>query len=259
MTENRYGAAWTRDELVLALYLYCQIPFARTRSNQPDVIRLAKMIGRTPSSVARKLGNFGSFDPVLASSGISGLAHASNADRQVWEEFNGAWDALILEYQTIVSRWDLVQQTESEDDSPLGVPFVGPTERVGVSTIRLSQAFFRNAVLSSYRNGCGICGLEIRSLLVASHIVPWAVAEEHRSDPRNGLCLCSLHDRAFDCGLISVTDAFEIGISTEVRRSKTIAVGDMLQKYDHCHLRLPERFLPRGEFLSWHRENVFRG
>jgi putative restriction endonuclease len=67
--ENKYGTLWTRDEQILALYLYCQIPFKKTKANNPEVIKLANLLGRTPSSVARKLGNFGAFDPRLAAQG----------------------------------------------------------------------------------------------------------------------------------------------------------------------------------------------
>ncbi len=84
MTQSKYNTAWSREELVLALYLYCQIPFAKTKANNPEVIQLAGVLGRTPSSVARKLGNFGAFDPLLAQKGISGLTHFSKADREVW-------------------------------------------------------------------------------------------------------------------------------------------------------------------------------
>jgi putative restriction endonuclease len=45
-----YGSAWSREELILALYLYCQIPFAQTKASNPEVIRLAELLGRTPSS-----------------------------------------------------------------------------------------------------------------------------------------------------------------------------------------------------------------
>ena len=56
---------------MLAFHTYCQIPFAKTKASNPDVISLAELLGRTPSSVARKLGNFGAFDPMLAEKGIS--------------------------------------------------------------------------------------------------------------------------------------------------------------------------------------------
>ena len=101
---TRYGKPWERDELVLALYLYCQIPFARTKANNPQLIELAKVLGRTPTSVARKLGNFGAFDARLSELGIKGLVHASKADRLIWEEFSGNWAALVEQAQALLGR-----------------------------------------------------------------------------------------------------------------------------------------------------------
>lgn len=48
---------WTRDEHILAFNLYCKLPFGKFHRNNPDVIALANLIHRTPSSVAMKLGN----------------------------------------------------------------------------------------------------------------------------------------------------------------------------------------------------------
>ena len=59
---------WTREQTIVALNLYCKIPFNRVSSNHPDIIRIAKIIGRTPNSVKMKIGNFGSFDPADSSS-----------------------------------------------------------------------------------------------------------------------------------------------------------------------------------------------
>src|ERR1700738_1959268 len=95
MPPDKYGEDWSRDEMILALYLYCQIPFSKTKANNPEVAKLAAMLGRTPASVARKLGNFGSFDPLLAKQGISGLKHTSKADRAIWEEFHNKWEVLV--------------------------------------------------------------------------------------------------------------------------------------------------------------------
>lgn len=87
-----------------ALYVYCQIPFAKTKANNPEVIKLARLIGRTPSSVARKLGNFGAFDPMLAAKGVSGLTHGSNMDRKIWDHFYGRWDLLVDKSQAILGK-----------------------------------------------------------------------------------------------------------------------------------------------------------
>ena len=51
---------WTRDELILAFNLYCKIPFGQCNHKNSDVINLAKIIKRTPSAIAFKLGNYAS-------------------------------------------------------------------------------------------------------------------------------------------------------------------------------------------------------
>lgn len=61
---------WTREELTLAVNLYCKLPFGRLHRLNSEVIHLANLIGRTPSSVAYKLVNFASFDPGLKARGI---------------------------------------------------------------------------------------------------------------------------------------------------------------------------------------------
>ena len=70
---------WTREELILAINLYCKLPFGKIHRNNPDVIRLANLIGRTPNSVSFKLVNFASFDPSLKARGIKGAQNASTS------------------------------------------------------------------------------------------------------------------------------------------------------------------------------------
>src|SRR4030067_3053751 len=118
----KYGVDWSRDELILALYYYCQIPFARTNANNPEVVKLANILGRSPSSVARKLGNFGAFDPVLAKKGISGLTHYSKEDKMVWLEFADKWDALVRESQRLLASLGITSQDEKHPDAPGFLP-----------------------------------------------------------------------------------------------------------------------------------------
>jgi putative restriction endonuclease len=51
---------WTREQLKLAFYFYCQTPFGKLHSKNKQVIELAKLIGRTPGAVAMKCTNFAS-------------------------------------------------------------------------------------------------------------------------------------------------------------------------------------------------------
>jgi putative restriction endonuclease len=48
---------WTIEELILAINLYCKLPFGKMHKGTPEIIKFAEMIGRTPSSIALKLYN----------------------------------------------------------------------------------------------------------------------------------------------------------------------------------------------------------
>lgn len=259
MTSLKYNTAWSREELVLALYLYCQIPFAKTKANNPEVIRLAQLLGRTPSSVARKLGNFGAFDPLLFQSGISGLTHFSKADRELWNEFYQRWDSLVAESQQILADKHAEEVLYTPDEAPVISRPSGATEREVTVLIRLGQSFFRRAVLSSYEYSCCICEIDLPQLLVGSHILAWSVSKEQRTDPQNGVCLCALHDRAFDRGLISINQSFEIMISSKVATSRKEFTRTALLSFCNKKIQLPHRFAPNPEYLDWHVKNVFQG
>jgi putative restriction endonuclease len=43
---------WTRDELILTLSVYFQLPFGRLNHATPEVKELARLIGRTENSAA---------------------------------------------------------------------------------------------------------------------------------------------------------------------------------------------------------------
>jgi len=255
--ESKYGSPWTRDELVLALYLYCQIPFAKTKANNPDVIELAKLLGRTPASVARKLGNFGAFDSRLAQRGVSGLEHFGKNDLIVWNEFQNNWDELVSESCQLLARTTPASDAFSPElDSALRIP-EGPTTVTRAVVVRIGQQFFRRAVLSSYQYQCCICELDIPALLVASHIVPWSRRLDIRLDPTNGLALCVLHDCAFDRGLLTIDRDLCVRIKPNVLRMTSTAVSQMLTAYNGRTIVRPSRFAPLPEYLVWHQQHVY--
>jgi len=53
---------WTKEQVKLGFNLYCQLPFGKLHKGNPEIIELAKLIGRTPSAVAMKLCNLVSID-----------------------------------------------------------------------------------------------------------------------------------------------------------------------------------------------------
>ena len=256
-TPRNYGSPWLRDELILAFDLYCRIPFKKTKASNPEVISLAKLLDRSPAAVARKLGNFGSFDPELQKQQVTGLLHASKLDAEVWDEFNSDWNRLILEARRLREQFIASHLRDAEATDFVGMPS-GPSEREGARKIRIYQAFFRQAVLSSYDETCCITGLTIKDVLVASHIIPWSVAEAFRADPRNGLCLSATFDRLFDRGLLTISSDFRVVVAESVRSIRARPVANLVSSYHDCPVRRPHRFFPDEERLQWHRDHIFR-
>ena len=250
---------WTRDQLIIALEFYCRTPFGKLHSKNPEIIKLAKVIGRTPGALAMKLVNFASFDPVLQTRGIKGLSGASTADRVVWDEFSGQWEELAL--QSALIKATLGSENSSDQLPEFILKEINPdeTESKSLVKIRRVQGFFRDAVLSSYEYQCAFCGFSIVPMLNASHILPWSRTTTQRADPQNGLSLCAFHDRAFDRGFMSLSEDFRIILSNEAKiKKKSLMLEIGLIKLEGEKMDLPTRFLPDLNAIKYHRENIFR-
>jgi putative restriction endonuclease len=254
---EKYGALWTREELILAFDLYCRIPFKKTKANNPGVIELAHVLKRSPASIARKLGNFGSLDPELRKQKVSGLLHTSKLDRKIWEEFHNDWNQLVTEVKFLKDELGskVIRQNKTEMDI---TPPTGPSEKITTQKSRIHQTFFRQAILSNYENTCCITGLKIEECLVASHIIPWSVSENDRTDPRNGLCLSATFDRLFDRGLIAITNKFRVAVSSRLLTSRDKKIKNMICVYNDKAIIKPQKFLPLTSNLEWHQQNVYK-
>ena len=245
---------WTREELIVAFNLYCKIPFGRIHIRNPLVIKLARAISRTPSAVSWKLANFARLDPALRQRNIVGATHGALAEVEVWKEFNDNWERLAFESERLLEKItgrgpEVVEETNQ---------FPEGQTREALIRARVNQGFFRAAVLAAYGARCCITGLPVPELLNASHIVPWALDIKNRTNPRNGLCLNVIHDRAFDCGLLTVADDFTVKLSPRVKaKSADRAVTELLCKYDGISISIPRRFSPDPECLRFHNERVF--
>ena len=134
----------------------------------------------------------------------------------------------------------------------------GPTEVLRTVRARRVQAFFRAAVLASYEYRCALSEIGIRGLLNASHIVPWKVNVERRADPRNGMALNALYDRAFDRGLMTLDEEMRVVISGRLRGADVPALQRAaFGELEGRRLRMPRRWVPDARALAWHREHVF--
>lgn len=244
--------AWTDDERRIALGLYYRTPFGQIHSRNPIIIRVAEEIGRTPSSLAMKMLNFSSLDPLITSSGRSGLGNASQGDKHIWEQFSKEGEEVVEEVER---RLEVLGVVEPSDELPNR-----ETESMGPAKQRRGQRFFRASILASYDSTCCISGIRDPRLLIASHIVPWHQHRRARLDPRNGLCLSSLHDCLFDNGIITVTSSYTILVSSNYTSShKDDFSADVIHTLHGRSISSPQKFAPLASYLEYHNERIFEG
>jgi predicted HNH restriction endonuclease len=95
--------AWSRDELILALNLYCLNPASPPGKQSREVIELSRLLNRmgralgvdgsgdfrNPNGVYMKLMNFRRFDPAYTGQGRVGLTRGNKDEGAVWNEFAG--------------------------------------------------------------------------------------------------------------------------------------------------------------------------
>lgn len=221
---------------------------------------MAELIGRTPSAVGLKLSNLAHFDPELSARAVKGMSNASRLDKEIFEEFMNDWEELSYQAQIILAKYKCVDiQTLNPEFLIEGIP-EGKYREIETKA-RVGQYFFRESVLSAYGNKCCITGLTEPQLLIASHIKPWSVCDKktERTNPQNGLCLNALHDKAFDKGLITVDNNYNIVISPRISEIQMDRLSkEWFYSYDHKQIMLPEKFIPDKRFIEYHNDVIFQ-
>jgi putative restriction endonuclease len=260
---------WTREHALIALNLYGKLPFGQFHHNNPVIIDVASRMGRSPGSLSMKLSNLASLDPVQRARGIKGLSGASKQDRDLWSEFQSHLETLGPESEQLLH--DLFTKDDDREVDflvrdkirlePSPKPPSGPTETTASVRVRRGQQFFRQTVLSAYGVRCCISGINVPRLLVASHIKPWREFPEERLDPRNGLCLSSLHDAAFDSELITLDKNLGLVLSKQLKRFFPLpALEQNFVPFEGQSIRLPDKLAePDPAFVRFHRKKIFQG
>ena len=248
---------WTEKELILALELYFRLPKKELKKENKEVVQLAQIIGRTPGAVASKFTNFLSCDPNTESKGWD---HTGKLDKPIFDKYCLNMQELSEKALAILATYDQNKANELENDLLLGDLPTG-VDKNAPTKVRVGQSYFRRTVLSSYDWKCCVTGISNPELLTASHIKPWKVSDEktERTNPKNGLCLNALHDKAFDRGFITINSDYKIIVSKCV---KELEMDDRTREwflsYENQSITLPKRNLPDLKFIEYHNDVVFK-
>lgn len=124
-------------------------------------------------------------------------------------------------------------------------------EREALIKVRVNQSAFRKLLMRRYTHFC-LCDVDDESLLVASHIKPWAKSNHaEKVDVNNGLLLCPNHDKLFDRGYISFDNGGHIVISDELSENSAISMNiknDMQIELSNDNIK----------YMEYHRNNVLK-
>lgn len=120
----------------------------------------------------------------------------------------------------------------------------------------LRSHIFKHAILEQYDQRCAVSGMKIAfngnvSMVDACHIVPFA--ESYDDTITNGIALSPTFHRAFDRGLLTITDDYKVLVHPKVKDYYP-QVG--IQQYHQQPIELPNdsRFYPSAQKLAQHRK-----
>lgn len=136
---------------------------------------------------------------------------------------------------------------------------MNPIEREEELIIR--SHIFKKAVLELYNHRCAISGLKIESpmkisMVDACHIIPFA--ESFDDTIRNGIALSPTLHRAFDRGLVAISEKYRVVINPRIKDYHP-EVGILQFQDKEIHLPSDSRFYPSLTNLLHHRQKVFLG
>ena len=168
------------------------------------------------------------------------------------EWFNGRFIKYPDENRVPVEEYnqketEYVHQIESESDKAGEIGL----EKESLVKIRVNQGLFREKLMRRY-DGCALCKIKEKGILIASHIKPWCESnQEEKLDVNNGFLLCPNHDKLFDQGYISFCDDGKIIISEKLISYDRILLNlQVTDTIDICE--------GNKKYLEYHRNTVFR-
>lgn len=127
------------------------------------------------------------------------------------------------------------------------------TEKESIIKARVGQGQYRLSLLNKYEKRCIVTGIDNVKVLVASHIKPWSVCDNHeRIDSENGLLLSANLDKLFDCGLITFGNTGKLFVSSFVGREneKRLNISATIT----VDLKASSQLI---DYLSYHQDVLF--
>jgi hypothetical protein len=138
-------------------------------------------------------------------------------------------------------------------------PFVAEDRAVYKVSRQKRDAAFRNIVLANYGHTCAVTGQRFHSPhhveADGAHIIGKDV--RGTDDPRNGIALSRSTHWAFDRGIFTISDQYEVVVNPKISNASVSKFPAL--EIDRRKIVLPadEHYWPHPEALAWHKQEVF--
>jgi predicted restriction endonuclease len=138
-------------------------------------------------------------------------------------------------------------------------PFIAEDKAIYQVMKEKRDQAFKKVVLEQYGYQCAVTGLKYHSENLteaqAAHII--SKSKNGSDDPRNGITLSRTAHWAFDKGIFTISDQYEILVHPKAKNAKinNFPILDM----HGIQINLPEdeNYYPHPEAIEWHKKEVF--
>lgn len=121
------------------------------------------------------------------------------------------------------------------------------------------SGIFKRELPKLYNYQCAISGLQISALtsvqmVDACHIIPFSIS---RNDTvKNGFCLTPTLHRAFDRGLVAITENYKVKTSSLIKENQSVYA---IKQFEDNQIFLPNNteYYPDLAYFKWHEEEKF--
>ncbi|GJM11847.1 MAG: hypothetical protein DHS20C12_02500 [Pseudohongiella sp.] len=138
-------------------------------------------------------------------------------------------------------------------------PYMAENRAVYQVSKQKRDTAFRKVVLENYSNTCSVTGSRFAFDNTVEAQAAHIISKENNGtdDPRNGLALSQTAHWAFDKGLFTINDQFEIQVHPKTRKADFFNFP-LLEKQNQAIL-LPEdeMYHPHVEALEWHKKHIY--
>src|SRR5438552_3388877 len=221
----------------------------RCMTDRQPVLVLRQESDKTSASGARHLflglGYVENFDPAADLFRIRGLT----------------FDEVIVATGTTLSEEsdELIETALRLESLEEWVPFAAEDRAVYHISRQKRDAAFRSIVLANYGHTCAVTGQKFHSPRHVEADGAHIIGKEVRGtdDPRNGISLSKSAHWAFDRGLFTISDQYEVKVNPKAS-SASVARFPALE-LDRRKISLPTDscYWPHPDALTWHKREIF--